>query len=230
MISTFVSYAVEKRLSKHPEQFGHGAIAGVAGPETANNATTGSALIPLLVLGIPAIPATAILLSALMVHGVQPGPELISKHPEIFWGLIASMYIGNAVLLMLNLPFVGIFVNLLRTPYAYLAPTVLLVCVIGIYSVSASVSELFIMIAFGLIGYLLRKLKFDAAPLLLAVVLGDRMEVSFRRALVISDGDYWGLLKGGASKIFVGALLLLLLLQGVAWLLGYRKKMADEAS
>ena len=230
VISTFVSYAVEKRLSKHPEQFGHGAIAGVAGPETANNATTGSALIPLLVLGIPAIPATAILLSALMVHGVQPGPELISKHPEIFWGLIASMYIGNAVLLMLNLPFVGIFVNLLRTPYAYLAPTVLLVCVIGIYSVSASVSELFIMIAFGLIGYLLRKLKFDAAPLLLAVVLGDRMEVSFRRALVISDGDYWGLLKGGASKIFVGALLLLLLLQGVAWLLGYRKKMADEAS
>ncbi len=230
VISTFVSYAVEKRLSKHPEQFGHGAIAGVAGPETANNATTGSALIPLLVLGIPAIPATAILLSALMIHGVQPGPELISKHPEIFWGLIASMYIGNAVLLVLNLPLVGIFVNLLRTPYAYLAPTVLLVCVIGIYSVSASVIELFVMIAFGLIGYLLRKLKFDAAPLLLAVVLGDRMEVSFRRALVISDGDYWGLLKGGASKIFVCALLLLLLLQGVAWLLGYRKKMADEAS
>jgi len=161
---------------------------------------------------------------------VQPGPELISKHPEIFWGLIASMYIGNAVLLVLNLPLVGIFVNLLRTPYAYLAPTVLLVCVIGIYSVSASVIELFVMIAFGLIGYLLRKLKFDAAPLLLAVVLGDRMEVSFRRALVISDGDYWGLLKGGASKIFVCALLLLLLLQGVAWLLGYRKKMADEAS
>jgi len=228
VISTFVSYAVEKRISKHPEQFGQGAIAGVAGPETANNATTGSSMIPLLVLGIPAIPATAILLSALMIHGVQPGPELITKHPEIFWGLIASMYIGNVVLLILNLPLVGVFIHLLRTPYAYLAPTVLLVCVVGIYSVNSNPNEILVMVAFGLLGYLLRKLKFDPAPLLLAVVLGDRMEISLRRALIISDGDYWGLLSGGASKVFVTAVVFLILLQGFAWAMGYRKKMADE--
>ena len=230
VISTFVSYALEKRISAHPEQFGKGAIAGVAGPETANNATTGSALIPLLVLGIPAIPATAILLSALMIHGVQPGPELISKNPEIFWGLIASMYIGNLVLLVLNIPMVGLFVNLLRTPYAVLAPSVMLICVIGVYSVGANSSEVLVMVVFGLIGYLLRKFRFDAAPLLLAVVLGDRMEVSFRRALIISDGDYWGLLRGGASKVFLIALAFLLALQGIAWMMGYRKRMADEAS
>lgn len=229
VISTFVSYAVEKRFSKHPEQFGKGAIAGVAGPETANNATTGSAMIPLLVLGIPAIPATAILLSAMMIHGVQPGPELISKHPDVFWGLIASMYIGNVMLLMLNLPLVGLFVNLLRVPYAYLAPTVLLICVIGIYSVKASSNEVLVMVLFGLLGYVLRKLTFDVAPLLLAIVLGDRMEVSFRRALIISDGDYWGLLRGGASKVFVGAALLLLVLQLIAWGLGYRRKMFSDA-
>ena len=228
VVSTFVSYAVEKRISKHPETFGKGAIAGVAGPETANNATTGSSLIPLLVLGIPAIPATAILLSALQIHGVQPGPELISKHPEVFWGLIASMYIGNVVLLVLNLPLVGIFVNLLRTPYAYLAPSVLLVCVIGIYSVNANPTEILIMVAFGLLGYLLRKLRFDTAPLLLAVVLGDRMEISLRRALIISDGDYLGLIKGDAAKVFLSALVLLLILQGTAWALGYRTKMAEE--
>ena len=229
VVSTFVSYAVEKRVSRTPEEFGKGAIAGVAGPETANNATTGSSLIPLLVLGIPAIPATAILLSALQIHGVQPGPELISKHPDVFWGLIASMYIGNIVLLVLNLPLVGVFVNLLRTPYHYLAPTVLLICVIGIYSVKANADEILIMVAFGLIGYVLRKLRFDAAPLLLAVVLGDRMEMSLRRALIISDGDYMGLIKGDAAKVFLVALVLLVVLQGTAWALGYRRKMAANA-
>ncbi|MGE0802356.1 MAG: tripartite tricarboxylate transporter permease [Lautropia sp.] len=229
VISTFVSYAVERKLSRHPERFGHGAIAGVAGPETANNATTGSSLIPLLVLGIPAIPATAILLSALMIHGVQPGPELINRRPEVFWGLIASMYIGNIVLLILNVPLVSIFVSLLRTPYAYLAPSVLLVSVIGIYSVKSDPNQILIMVGFGLLGYLLRKLKFDAAPLLLAMVLGDRMEVSLRRALIISDGDWWGVLSGGAAKLFAGAVVVLLALQAIAWAMGYRRKMAENA-
>ena len=229
VISTFVSYAVEKRLSKHPERFGHGAIEGVAGPETANNATTGSSMIPLLVLGIPAIPATAILLSAMMIHGIQPGPQLVSEHPEVFWGLIASMYVGNAMLLVLNLPLVGLFVNLLRIPYAYLAPGVLLICVIGIYSVGANANEILIMAVFGLLGYVLRKFKFDIAPLLLAVVLGDRIEVSLRRALIISDGDYWALLQGAASRVIVGAALLLLVLQSIAWMLGFRKKMLAAA-
>ena len=122
VVSTFVSYALEKRFSRNPEEFGKGAIAGVAGPETANNATTGTAMIPLLALGIPAIPATAILLSAITIHGVQPGPLLMTDHPQVFWGLVASMYIGNAMLLLLNLPFVGLFVNLLRIPYAWLVP------------------------------------------------------------------------------------------------------------
>jgi putative tricarboxylic transport membrane protein len=230
VISTFVSYAVERKLDKHPETFGTGRIEGVAGPETANNATTGSAMIPLLVLGIPAIPATAILLSALQIHGVQPGPELVSKHPDVFWGLIASMYIGNLVLLVLNLPLVGLFVNLLRVRYAYLAPGVLLVSMIGIYSVHSNASEIVLMGVFGLIGYALRKAKFDPAPLLLAIVLGDRLEVSLRRALTISNGDWWVLVQGGMSKIFVAAVILLVLLQGGAWLLGFRRKAAADAT
>jgi len=224
VVSTFVSYAVERKLARNPQEFGQGAIAGVAGPETANNATTGSAMIPLLVLGIPAIPATAILLSALMIHGVNPGPQLVVEHPQVFWGLIASMYIGNLVLLVLNLPLVGLFVNLLRVPYVWLAPTVLLVCVVGIYSVKANPAEIMIMAAFGLIGYVLRKFGFDCAPLLLATVIGDRMEVSLRRALIISDGNWGALLQDAFSRIFIGAIVLLAVLQGLAWWLGFRRK------
>ena len=228
VISTFVSYAVERKLSREPEKFGTGKIEGVAGPETANNATTGSAMIPLLVLGIPALPATAILLTALVIHGVQPGPQLVTQHPDVFWGLIASMYIGNVVLLVLNLPLVGLFVNLLRVPYAYLAPIVLLVSMVGIYSISANASDIMVMAVFGIIGYALRKARFDPAPLLLAIVLGDRMEVSLRRALTISKGDWWALLQGAVSKVLVGAVLLLVVLQAAAWLVGYRKAMADS--
>jgi putative tricarboxylic transport membrane protein len=228
VISTFVSYAVEKKISRHPEEFGTGRIEGVAGPETANNATTGSAMIPLLVLGIPAIPATAILLSALLIHGIRPGPQLISEHPDVFWGLIASMYIGNVMLVILNLPLVGIFINLLRIPYPYLAPGILLVSIIGVYSVSASPSEILVMAIFGGIGYVLQKARFDAAPLLLAVVLGDRLEISLRRALMISDGDWWVLLQGAMSQIFLGAVALLVVLQGAAWIMGFRKKLVVE--
>ena len=224
VISTFVSYAVERKLSRAPETFGTGRIEAVAGPETANNATTGSAMIPLLVLGIPAIPATAILLSALQIHGVQPGPQMLSEHPQVFWGLIASMYIGNIVLLLLNLPLVGLFVNLLRIPYFYLAPSILLVSMIGIYSVNSNALDIVIMAVSGVVGYVLRKAKFDPAPLLLAVVLGDRMEVSLRRALTISDGDWWILVQGAMSKIFLGAVVLLVLLQSAAWLLGFRRR------
>jgi putative tricarboxylic transport membrane protein len=223
VISTFLSYSVEKKLSKNPSEFGRGAVAGVAGPETANNATTGSSMIPLMVLGIPAIPATAILLSALMIHGVQPGPELISKHPEVFWGLIASMYVGNLILLILNIPLVGIFINLLRTPYIYLAPSVLVICIIGIYSVNASSFDLIVMVVFGLLGYVFRKAGFDVAPLLLAVVLGDRIEVSLRRALIIADGNWLGLFSGGAAQVI---LLLFALLFTVQWALWRRQRAA----
>ena len=226
IISTFVAYAVEKRFSKTPEAFGTGAIAGVAGPETANNATTGSSMIPLLVLGIPSIPATAILLSALLIHGVQPGPLLLTDHPDVFWGLIASMYIGNLILLVLNLPLVGLFVNLLRVPYVYLAPAVLLVSVVGVYSVKGSALDIWIMAAAGGVGYVLRKFEFDVAPLLLALVLGERIEVSFRRALTISDGDYAIFFQGAAARVFIAALTLLAVLQAAAWALGYRRRLA----
>jgi putative tricarboxylic transport membrane protein len=160
VVSTFVSYAIEKRFSRHPEQFGKGAIAGVAGPETANNATTGTAMIPLLALGIPSIPATAILLSALVIHGVQPGPLLMTEHPDVFWGFVASMYIGNVILVILNLPLVGIFVNLLRIPYGWLVPTILVISIIGVYSVSFKAADIWIMVLSGIAGYILRKFNY----------------------------------------------------------------------
>jgi putative tricarboxylic transport membrane protein len=226
IVSTFVSYAVEKRLSRHPERFGHGAIAGVAGPETANNATTGSSMIPLLVLGIPAIPATAILLSAMLVHGVQPGPQLVSDHPKVFWGLIASMYVGNLILLLLNLPFVGLFTTLLRIPPGILSPIVLLVSVIGVYAVNASALDLVLMVGAGALGYVLRKFAFDMAPLLLALVLGDRMETSFRRALTTSDGDYAIFVTGPAAQGLLIAVGLVVARQLAARTFGWKRSPA----
>jgi putative tricarboxylic transport membrane protein len=229
VVSTFVSYAVEKRFAKHPEQFGKGAIAGVAGPETANNATTGTAMIPLLALGIPSIPATAILLSALTIHGVVPGPLLMSEHPQVFWGLVASMYIGNAVLLILNLPFVGVFVNLLRIPYGWLVPIILVISIIGVYSVNFKAADIWIMVVSGGVGYILRKFGYEMAPLLLALVLGDRLEENFRVALTMSGGSY-ATFADQASLIVIGSVAgLLAILQGSAWALGYRKTVTDEA-
>ena len=217
VVSTFVSYALEKRLSKHPEQFGKGAIAGVAGPETANNATTGTAMIPLLALGIPSIPATAILLSALTIHGVQPGPLLLTDNPQVFWGLVASMYIGNLVLLILNLPFVGLFVNLLRIPYGWLVPAILVISIIGVYSVNFNDMDIWIMMLSGGAGYLLRKFGYEMAPLLLALVLGDRLEENFRLALTLSGGSYATFADRAALIVIVTVLALLLILQGMAW-------------
>jgi putative tricarboxylic transport membrane protein len=224
IMSTFVSYAVEKRVSRRPELFGKGAIQGVAGPEAANNATTGSCLIPLLILGIPSIPSTAILLSALLIHGVQAGPQLLSEHPEVFWGLVASLYVANLVLLILNLPLVGLFVNLLRIPYPLLATFILIFCVFGVYSVSQNIFHVYLMIGFGIAGYFLRRCGFDPAPLVLALVLGEKMEVGFRRALTISNGDYTIFFRGPAARFLLVACLLLVVLQVVAWVMGYRRE------
>jgi putative tricarboxylic transport membrane protein len=229
VVATFVSYAVEKRFSKHPEEFGKGAIAGVAGPETANNAVTGTAMIPLLALGIPSIPATALLLSALTIHGVQPGPLLLTDHPEVFWGLVASMYIGNVMLLILNLPLVGIFVNLLRIPYAWLVPIILIVSIIGVYSVNFSVADIWIMVLSGGAGYVLRKFGYEMAPMLLALVLGDRLEASFRLALTMSGGDYATFADKASIIVLTSTVGLLLTVQALAWAFGYRKSFADEA-
>lgn len=153
-----------------------------------------------MVLGIPSIPATALLLSALLIHGIQPGPQLVSDHPHIFWGLIASMYIGNLILVLLNLPMVGLFVNLLRIPAGILSPSVLLISMIGVYAVAADAIDIWFMVAAGLVGYVLRKYAYDVALLLLALVLGERIETSFRRALTISDGDYSIFISGAGAQ------------------------------
>jgi putative tricarboxylic transport membrane protein len=190
IISTFVSYAIEKRLSRHPEEFGSGRIEGVAGPESANNAATGGAMIPFLALGIPSAPATATMMVALLIHGVKPGPMLMEQHPQVFWGLIASMYIGNLMLLILNLPLVGLFINLLRVPQHFLFPGILLVCFVGVYSVNLSGTDLWIMAIAGVVGYLLRKARFDPAPIVLAMVLGPMMEQALRQGLMMSRGEF----------------------------------------
>ena len=190
VLSSFVSYMTEKRLAKRPEEFGSGRIEGVAGPETANNAASGSAMIPFLSLGIPTGPAPAVMMIALLIHGIQPGPLFISKHPEVFWGLIASMYIGNVMLIILNVPLVGIFISLLRIPFRILFPVILLICLIGTYSVNTSAFELGILLCFGILGYVIRKIKYDIAPLILAMIIGPTMEMSLRQALMRSDGSF----------------------------------------
>ena len=190
IVSSFLSYLVEKRIAKNPEEFGHGRIEGVAGPETANNAATGGAMIPFLSLGIPSGPATAVMMIALLIHGIKPGPLLIQENPEVFWGVIASMYIGNVVLLILNLPLVGLFVNLLRIPFRLLFPIILTICLIGVYSVNASPAELWIMLISGLVGFVLRRFQFDMAPLILALIIGPMMELAFRQSLMMSGGSF----------------------------------------
>jgi putative tricarboxylic transport membrane protein len=216
--STSISYVVEKKLSKYPEEFGKGRIEGVAGPETANNATTGSAMIPLLVLGIPAIPATALLITGLLIHGIMPGPRLIADHPNVFWGLIASMYVGNVMLVILNLPLVPLFVNILRLRYAFLAPAILLICIIGVYTINTSTLDIYIVAIAGLLGYCLRKFDFDLAPLVMAIVFGDKLEINFRRALTISEGDLSIFGKSTFSKIFLLTSLGIIILQIFFWM------------
>jgi putative tricarboxylic transport membrane protein len=190
IISSFVSYALERRISKHPERFGQGAIEGVAGPESANNSATSGAFVPMLALGVPSGPIPAVMMAAMMVHGISPGPLLISQQPELFWGFIASMYVGNVVLLILNLPLVGLFVNLLRIPYPLLYPGILMFCVLGVYAVNGSVVDVGIMTAMGALGYLLRKFDFETAPVVLGLVLAPMMEMSFRQSLSMSSGSY----------------------------------------
>lgn len=190
ILASFVSYTVEKRISKTPERFGHGAIEGVAAPESANNAAAGSAFIPMLTLGIPANPIMAILLGALMIHGIAPGPLLMKEQPNLFWGVITSMYIGNIMLLVLNLPLIGLWVKLLRVPHTILFPLILLFCIIGTYSENKSLVDVALMLFFGGFGYVMRKFGYEPAPLVLAFVMGPILETASRQALIISDGSF----------------------------------------
>jgi putative tricarboxylic transport membrane protein len=193
VLATFIAYTVERRVSKTPERFGTGAIEGVAGPEAANNGATAGAMVPLLSLGIPFSPATAVLLGALVIHGIQPGPLLMTNQPAVFWGVVASMYIGNFLLLILNLPLVGVFVSILRAPQHVLSTLVLLLCLVGAFSLSNSFLDVWVLVGMGLLGYAFRKLAIDPAPLIVAVVLGPVMEKTLRQTLFMAHGD-WRLL------------------------------------
>lgn len=190
LLASYASYAVEKRFSRHPEEFGHGAPEALAGPESANNSATGGAFVPLLALGLPFAPPTAVLLGALTAHGVEPGPLLMQQHPEVFWGVIASMYIGNLMLLVLNLPLVGVFTSLLRVPPNILMPGVVVVTMAGAYSLRNSMFDVWVMVVAGLAGYLMRKLAYDPSPLILGLVLGPMLESSLRQGMRLSDGNF----------------------------------------
>lgn len=212
IIASFASYSVEKRVSKHPERFGRGAIQGVAGPEAANNSASSAAFVPLLTLGIPVSPVTALLLGALMIHGIIPGPTLISNKPDVFWGVISSMYIGNALLLILNLPLIGVWVRILKIRYTFLFPAIFTACVIGVYSLRSSIFDLGIMLVFGIGGYLMRKVEYEPAPLILGLILGPIMEEHFRRALDLYSGNFLVFFSRPASASFlcIAAIVLLM--------------------
>jgi len=203
MIPTFISYALEKRLSKHPEKFGTGVIAGVAGPEAANNAGVGGSLIPLLTLGIPPTAIMALLMGALMIQGVQVGPLLIKEHPEVFWGLVASMYLGNAMLLLLNLPLIGFWVRLLKVPYRVLFPLIILFTIIGSYSISGNKYDVLVMLLMGLLGYFMRKFDYEPAPFVFTFVLGGMFEEKLRQSLLYSSGSFLVFVQRPISAGFV---------------------------
>ena len=189
ILASFSSYALEKKISKTPERFGKGAIEGVAGPEAANNAGAQTSFIPMLTLGIPTTPVMALMVAAMMIHNIQPGPQVMSSNPALFWGLIASMWIGNLMLVVLNLPLIGIWIKLLSVPYRVLFPAILLFCCVGAYSINNNVFDVFMTIPFAILGYLFKKFDCEPAPLLLGFVLGKLMEEFLRRAMTISRGD-----------------------------------------
>jgi len=207
VLASLVAYAVEKRRSKTPERFGRGAVEGVAAPETANNAAATSSFIPLLTIGIPANASMAMLFGALLILGIAPGPQLVDEHPDLFWGVINSMYIGNVLLLILSIPLVGLFVRILRVRPAILAPITALITILGVYTINNSVFDIFLMIGFGVVGYLMKKAGFDPGPMVLAFVLGSLVESSARRSMLIFGGDPTGFftrpLSGTILAIFV---------------------------
>ena len=207
-LASIAAYVAEKRVSKHPEKFGTGVIEGVAAPEAANNSAASGSFIPLLTLGIPANVVTAVLLAALMIHGVVPGPMLINEHPDIFWGVVTSMYIGNLMLLIFNLPLIGLFTTFLKTPYPILASIILVTCLIGAYSSNFNTGDVFVMIGAGGVGYLFRKIDFDAAPMVLALVLGPQIEVALRQSLNITRGNIYVFFQRPIALVFVVAILI----------------------
>ncbi len=211
LIASFASYAMEKRIAKDPHSFGRGDIRGVAGPETANNAGAGGAFIPLLTIGIPCNVLMAVLLGGFMIHGVIPGPRLMEDHPQLFWGVLGSMYVGNLMLLILNLPLIGLWVKILKVPYSLLFPLIFLFCLVGAYTLGNNTQDVYLMILFGVVGYLMKKFQYEPAPLVLALVLGPTLESGFRQSLILSNGSFLIFFSRPISAVLVSAALFLLL-------------------
>ena len=228
MIASFASYALEKKLAKDPARFGNGAIEGVAGPESANNAGAQSSFIPMLTLGIPSNSVMALMTGALMIQGIVPGPMVMEKQPALFWGVIVSMWIGNAMLLIINLPLIGIWVRLLDVPYRLLFPAILLLCAIGVYSLNNEPTQVVLCAIFGLIGYLLIKLGCEPAPLLLGFVLGDMMEENLRRAMQISRGDPIAMLSSPVCMVLLTASCAFILMMVLPAIVRGREKLVDD--
>jgi putative tricarboxylic transport membrane protein len=211
LLSSFAAYTLEKKVAKAPRRFGDGDIRGVAAPESANNSGAQTSFIPMLTLGVPSNPTMALMIGALMIQGIAPGPQVMSQRPELFWGLVASMWIGNLLLLLLNLPLVGLWVRLLSVPYRFLFPAILVFCCIGVFTINNNVFDLFQLVVFSALGYVLIKLGCEPAPLILGLVLGPLMEENLRRALVISLGDPSVFVTSPISAAFLLASLALLL-------------------
>ena len=210
VIAAFLSYGIEKKVSKNPQEFGKGAIEGVAGPEAANNSATAGCFIPLFTLGIPSNVVMALMFGALLIHGMRPGPFLLRDHPDLFWGVVSSMYIGNVMLLILNLPLIPLWVQVLKIPYRILFPLILLFCIVGAYSLNNSLFDVMMMMIFGLFGYLFRKFEYEGAPLMLAFVLGPMFETNLRQSLIVSKGSFSGFFSRPISAVLVGITLIIL--------------------
>lgn len=226
-ISTFVSYAVEKKQSKRPEEFGQGAIEGVAGPESANNAAASATMIPLLSLGLPFSASSAILLSGFLIHGIVPGPTLVTQNPDLFWGLIASMYLGNVILLIVNLPLVGVFTWILKIPINILMPIVLMITMTGAYSINNSIFDVALLIIFGILGFFMKQADFEPAPLALGLILGPVLENGLAQGLIIGDGHVWFLFSRPISGTILWLGVGLLLFQVGSWLI--KRRMGNSA-
>jgi putative tricarboxylic transport membrane protein len=228
-IASFISYGIEKAVSRHPEKFGTGVPEGVAAPEGANNSETGGALVPMLTLGIPGSSTTAILLAALVLWGVKPGPLMIQEHASLFWGLVASMYVGNVMLLVLNIPLIPVFAQILRLPVYMLYPVIFGISMVGVYSVSSSLFDVWMLAAFGLLGYVMRRLDYPTAPLILGLVLGDNMERALRQSLMMSQGDLGILVSRPISAVMLALAVLILVLPLIRQVNAWRVKAIEEA-
>ncbi len=224
-ITTFLAYAFERKVSKTPERFGHGAMEGVVSPEAASHSKTQVDFIPTMCLGIPGDPIMALILGALMIQGIAPGPQLITEHPDLFWGLIASFWVGNVLLLMLNVPLIGIWTKVLQVPYRYLFPSAMFFIAVGVFSTNNSLFEIGEVLAFGAFGAVFAALNFPMAPILLGFVLGPMVEENFRRALLLSRGSMLVFIQHPISAAFVGASVLLIVVQTVSYFRGTRGKL-----